>query len=110
RAAPFDGEAWAELADALIEFGPNTPENRNEALRCIERACDARPHASTPRATLGHTYLREGVAESRAGGTAHALKAFSIAEKAYAAASLLNPLHPGLRLTHGDALLFQGRT
>ncbi len=110
RAAPFDADVWSDLADALLEFGPNTVDVRDEALHAIERACDARPHAAPPRAALGNFYLRGGVRESRNGGTARAVKAFAVAEKAYAAASALYPLHPGLRLMQGDALLLQGRT
>jgi len=98
QAAPFDADAWLELAIACESLARTDPVMEDRALKCLRIAERLRPHSFIPKLHLATFYMRRGATGD-----------LEKARLAYAAAAARYPLHPGIRLWIGDALLLQGQ-
>jgi O-antigen ligase/tetratricopeptide (TPR) repeat protein len=108
-AAPFDGNAWIDLANAYLALEAAEPAKplQKDILAALQNAERLRPQASHPKILLGDFYFRNAMRDyQRNGPRASDLDS---AHAWYDAAAMRYPLAPGFRLVSGDALLLRGR-
>jgi O-antigen ligase len=111
-ATPFDSEAWLDLGVALEmqrRADPGSVQSR-QILNAFLEAETRRPLYAGPKVLLGSYFLREGAAPSSDFSGASAQSAFKQSADYFAAAARRYPLHPGLKIWQGDALLLAGDT
>jgi len=106
-AAPFDSQAWLDLADALrIQYRKKREVSvRKRILEAYSRAVARRPLAAAPHVQLANFQL-----DSLERGTALEMgrSRMAMAAHEYGIAAKRYPLHPGMPLWEGDALLLSG--
>jgi O-antigen ligase len=102
---PFDAEAWLDLGIALEQLRQVLPDSvtPSHILECFEKAEQRRPFFPGPKITLGTFYLRQGT--EHYDGSDAAQQSLRRAADFYGAASRRYPLHPGMKIWQGDALL-----
>ncbi|MFH0939445.1 MAG: O-antigen ligase family protein [Planctomycetota bacterium] len=98
EATPFDADAWLELASACTNLTSTDPMLENQTLNCLRAAERLRSLSFIPKLQLANFYMRRSATGD-----------FEKARQAYVAAAARYPLHPGIRLWTGDALLLQGQ-
>jgi len=107
KAAPFDAQAWLDLADALrISYREKRDAAvRTRILEAYSRAENLRPFAAAPNIQYANFQMDS---MERGSALEFGQAKFAMAARAYATAAERYPLHPGMRIWEGDARLMSG--
>jgi tetratricopeptide (TPR) repeat protein len=110
EAAPFDGNAWFELAGACeaMQRAWQSHSMRGEILSYLAEGESLRPVSPAAKLMYGDFYFRSAMRALRFRDKPG--KDFELAMTAYGEAAARYPLAPGFRILTGDAALMQGET
>jgi tetratricopeptide (TPR) repeat protein len=105
-ATPYDAEAVKDWV--LTRAARGHVKNEAEVEDGLKKAIALRPLSAQLWSLLGGFYFQQGQRGRETGARVDAVAKYKLSVEAFRRAADLYPLHPGLRLTEGDALFFAG--